>query len=104
MARIINGSIDLSKINKSKIKDGKNGQKYYDISITVNDTPNEYGQDVSIAQSQTKEEREAKEKKIYLGNGKTVWKNEPVAAPEKETNHEVPADYKEPYAKDDLPF
>lgn len=103
MARIINANIDLSKIDKSKIKDGKNVAKYYDISITVNDTPNQYGQDVSITQSQTKEEREAKEKKVYIGNGKTVWKNEPVPAPVDEVQPQNP-DYKQPYEKDDLPF
>ena len=77
MARIISASINLDKIDKSRIKTGKNGiGKYYDISIVLNDEPNTYGQDVAIKQAQTKEERESKEKEIYLGNGKTVWTNE----------------------------
>ena len=32
MAQIINASIDLSKIDKSKIVEGKNGAKYYNFS------------------------------------------------------------------------
>ena len=77
MALIIGASINLDKIDKTKIKVGKNGTgKYYDITIVLNDEPNQYGQDVSIKQSQTKEERAAKDKEVYLGNGKTVWTNE----------------------------
>lgn len=76
MARIISASIDVSKIDKSKLIDGKNGAKYYNFDITVNDEPNKYGKDVSISQSQTKEEREANEKKVFIGNGKTVWSKE----------------------------
>lgn len=74
MARIISASINLSKIDKSKIVKGKNGQ-YYNLSIIVNDEANEYGQDVAIVQEQSKEERENKVSKVYLGNGKTVWQS-----------------------------
>lgn len=76
MAQIISASIDLSKIDKAKIVNGKNGGKFYNFDIVINDEPNQYGQDVSITEKQTKEEREAKEKKVYIGNGKTVWMND----------------------------
>lgn len=79
MAKLISASLDLSKIDKSKIIEGKNGAKYYNITISVNDKPNEYGQDTSITQAQTKEERESKTPKVYLGNGKTFWSSEPQA-------------------------
>lgn len=81
MSKIIAASIDLAKIDKSRIKEGKNGGKYYDISIIVNDSVNQYGQDVSIATGQTKEERTAKVKPTYLGNGKTVYNSEGMPAP-----------------------
>ena len=78
--KIISGSIDLSKIDKTRIskfdKDGnphKNGAQYYNIDIIVNDEKNQYGQDTSISTAQTKEERENKVKKTFLGNGKTVF-------------------------------
>ena len=74
--KIISASIDLNKIDKTKIIEGKNGAKYYNLSIIVNDTANRYGRDVSIAQEQTKEQREQKVPRVYLGNGKTVWSSE----------------------------
>jgi hypothetical protein len=72
MAKLITVGIDLSKINKSKITE-KNGAKWYNITISVNDTKDQYGNDTGVYETQSKEEREAKAKKVYLGNGKTVW-------------------------------
>jgi hypothetical protein len=76
MARIIAASIDLTKIEKGRIIDGQKG-KYYNITITVNDQPNNYGQDVAIQTQVSKEEREAGTKGAYIGNGKTVWTDSP---------------------------
>ena len=75
MARLISASINLSLIDKRKIVEGKNG-KYYKITIAVNDNQDKFGNDVNIQQSQSKEEREAKASKVYLGNGKTFWQND----------------------------
>jgi len=69
MSTLISGSIDLTKIDKSKLKDGK----YLNVQISVNDATDNYGNNVAITLNQTKEEREAKEKKTYLGNAKVVW-------------------------------
>lgn len=80
MAEILSVSIDLTKIDKTKIqtvdKNGnpfKNGAKYYNLQIFVNDDIDQYGNNVGVCDSQTKEQREAKDKKTYLGNGKRVW-------------------------------
>ena len=70
---IISASIDVDKIDKAKLVVGKTGVRYYPITVIVNDELNEYGQDVSITEGQSKEEREAKAKKKYIGNGKKVW-------------------------------
>lgn len=78
MATLITAQIDCSKITKSKLKDGK----YLDVTISVNDEVNEYKgfkTNVSITEAQTKEQRDAKENKTYIGNGKVFWnKGEPV--------------------------
>ena len=74
---IANVSIDMTKIDKTKIKQHANRSKYYSIDIIIADTPNNYGQDVSVKQGQTKEDREAKTKPTYLGNGKVVFRKEP---------------------------
>ena len=63
MAGIIKGSINLSEIPKDKIVEGKKG-KYLPISITINDEVD-----------QSKEERNAKVAKKYLGNVRVVWSN-----------------------------
>ena len=79
MSTLISGSIDLTKIDKSKLKDGK----YLQVQISVNDTTDNYGNNVSITVNQTKEEREAKEKKTYLGNAKVVWTDNVIKLAEK---------------------
>lgn len=70
---IITASINLSKIDKTKLTKDKNGNLWLNMDIFVSDTPDRYGNDVSIAYRQTKEERELKEKRGYIGNGKIVY-------------------------------
>lgn len=72
MASIISGSIDLTKIDKSKIYEGKKG-KYYPITVVLNNEPGNYGDSGYIQTEQTKEERDAKQPKTFLGNVKVVW-------------------------------
>ena len=74
MAGIIKASINLNAIDKSKIIEGKKG-KYLPITITVNDEPDQFGNQGPVTMDQTKEEREAKSPKQYLGNVKVVWTN-----------------------------
>lgn len=67
---LINLSICLSDIPKDRIKLANNGKKY--LAITVQDLreADEYGNTHSVYATQTKEEREAKEKRTYIGRGK----------------------------------
>lgn len=70
MSSIINVSINLDKIDKSKIIEGKKG-KYLNLTVGANrDGEDQYGNTHYVSISQTKEEREAKSPKVYLGNGK----------------------------------
>jgi len=73
LTTIISASINLDKIDESKIVTGKQG-RYYDFDIMLSDEPDQYGYHASIVIKQSKEQREAKEKRVYLGNGKVVWK------------------------------
>lgn len=73
MSALINVSIDVAKLPKEKFVQGKNGKVYYNFTVSVNDETNQWGQNASAFDSQTKEEREAKKPKDYLGNGKVVW-------------------------------
>ena len=74
MASIIKASIDVNKIPKDKIFVGKKG-KYLPITITINDELDQFGNQGPVVVEQTKEERDAKAPKTYLGNVKVVWSN-----------------------------
>jgi hypothetical protein len=76
MAQILSASIDVMKIDKTKLIKGEKGT-YLNIQIAINDEKDQYGNDCSVSINQTKEERENKEPKIYLGNGKIVWSSAP---------------------------
>lgn len=80
MADFITASICLDKIPKDAgyIKIGKDGKKYISIVIAEGKEPDAFDNTHYIYLSQTKEQREAKEKKIYLGNGKAY---QPKTAP-----------------------
>lgn len=87
MSTIIAGSIDLNKIDKSRIVAGKNGAKYYKISIILNDEKDQYGNDCSIQEGQTKEERAARKERKYIGNGKTIYSGQPQ--PKQQAQNEI---------------
>ena len=74
MASIINFSIDLTKIPKDKIIDGKKG-KYLPVTLTLNDELDNFGNNGPVIVAQSKEERDAKTPKVYLGNAKVNWTN-----------------------------
>jgi hypothetical protein len=75
MATILSASLNVAKIDSKKLIQGKTGQ-FLNVTITINDEPDKFGNNASIFESQTKEEREAKTPKNYLGNGKVIWTSE----------------------------
>jgi|TARA_R110000772_G_C12953678_1_gene402505 hypothetical protein len=106
MAGIITGSINLSNIPKDKIIEGKKG-KYLPISISINDELDQFGNQGPIVVSQSKEEREAKSAKTYLGNIKVVWGNGvmPDPAPRDDQQQAPQAKASMPMVESsDLPF
>jgi hypothetical protein len=75
MATILSASLNVAKIDKTKLIQGKTGQ-FLNVTITINDEADKFGNNASIFESQSKEEREAKTPKNYLGNGKVIWTSE----------------------------
>jgi len=75
MAKILNVSINVDKITKSKLIKGKKGT-YLSLNIAVNDEKDQFDNDCSVWENQSKEERDSKTLKNYLGNGKVIWSNE----------------------------
>jgi len=98
MSALINLSLRVDKLPKEKFVQGKDGAVYYNFTVSVNDDSNQWGQNVSAIDSQTKEEREAKKTKNYLGNGTVVWTDGSIKTAEKK-----PEATKEEIASD-LPF
>lgn len=86
--KIISASIDLSKIDKNRIIHGEKGGKFYNISVIVKDEVDKYGRDVQITEGQSKEEREAKKDRVFIGGGKTVYNSEVKQDKPQETKHE----------------
>ena len=98
MGSLSNVSIRVDKLPKEKFVSGKDGAVYYNFTVAINDDSNQWGQNVSLIDSQTKEEREAKKPKTYLGNGNVVWTDGNIKVADKKV--EVTA--KE--VDDNLPF
>ena len=48
-------------------------EKGVSITLSISDDVNQYGQNVSGFVTQTKEQREQKKQKFYVGNGEVVW-------------------------------
>ena len=82
----------MSSIISFGIKQSDGSWKNYTAS--VNDTTDKYGNNVSVYESQTKEEREAKAPKKYLTNGKVVWTDGKISVAAK----------KQSDGTEDLPF
>lgn len=74
MNRLIFAKIDVKKIDKTKLFKGERGT-YLDIAIWLNDTPDKYGNDISIQQKTSQGES-----KIYLGEGKFFVKRDEAPA------------------------
>jgi len=98
MGSLSNVSIRVDKLPKEKFVSGKDGAVYYNFTVAINDDSNQWGQNVSLIDSQTKEEREAKKPKTYLGNGNVVWTDGNIKVADKK----VEAIAKE--VESDLPF
>lgn len=94
MKTIITCKLDVMKIDKKRLFDGKNGSKYLDLTLIETEN-SKYGDDFICVQSVTKEERLRGEKGPILGNARYVRTERqpatPQAAPEPEvTDDSVP--------------
>jgi hypothetical protein len=92
----------LGVLNKKSGNDAK-GIK---VTISLNDTGDNYGQNVSAYVSQTTEQRAEKKPRFFIGNGKTFWtKGEtpvPIKAEQATTTPQTAAPL--PNTEDKFPF
>ena len=61
----------------------KKNQDGISLNISISDETNQYGQNVSVSVSQTKEDRESKKDKFYIGNGKCFYTDGKIKVAEK---------------------
>lgn len=69
MATMFKLTLDCSKITKTKLQKGK----YLDVVGIINDEVSKFGSNVSAWEDQTKEEKEKKASRHYVGNGNSFW-------------------------------
>lgn len=78
---MISISINVSKINKEYLYEGKNG-KYLNVVLFKLETPDQYGNDFKAVQGLTKAQREAGLKGNILGSAKTMGGSKPTSGGE----------------------
>lgn len=117
-SQLFGGSICITDL-MDKIKSGhssfsksiKNQKVYSNILIWVNEEKDEFGNNVSIQLSSSKEKRDS-EGKIYIGNAKKLETNKPVRetdVPTSNWDENIPVRESNPVSDasnvvDDLPF
>ena len=63
-------SICLTDLPKYAIQTGKNGKKYINLVVDKRKAESQYGETHTVYLSQSKEQRDAKADKVYVGGGK----------------------------------
>ena len=85
-------------------KSAKNGKTYAGIGIWINDEVDEFQNIAGITLSQTLEQREAKEKKQYIGNLKFAQAKGTAASPGGKNTAGTPLNAPVDLPAGDLPF
>ena len=101
---MINISIDVKKISKDRLKAHSNGANYLSLTVDKLKEVDKFGNTHCVYESQTKEERERKDKRNYIGNGKEfVFGGQQSAKESQQTqNYTPPLATTQPF--EDLPF
>tara|TARA_R100000951_G_scaffold32681_2_gene27804 strand:- start:187 stop:504 length:318 start_codon:yes stop_codon:yes gene_type:complete len=105
MGSLISASIkasELKKIDPKKIITGEK-DKYIPVTISVDDI-SRFGKNVSIYIQQTKEERDSKEVRQYLGNGSVIWTDGNIVKGQKDDGQNNKPASKQEDLGNDLPF
>jgi len=79
----------------------KKQAKGVELTISISDETNNFGQNVSSFVSQSKEDREAKKQKYYVANGKCFWTDGKITKAEQQQAQPQQA---APQEDLDLPF
>lgn len=94
-------SICLSDLPKEKIQTANNGKKYINLVVDKRKEEGKYGETHTLYVSQSKEERESKEDKKYVGYGKEYVYNGQQNNASKASGHQA---QEQEQSIDGLPF
>lgn len=61
---------------------GKDGN-YKEYTVSIDNETNKFGQNVSMYEAQTKDQREAKVPRNFIGNGKVFWTDGNISVADK---------------------
>jgi|SRR3990167_2107099 len=96
----ISVKLDVTKIDKDKLYQGKNG-KYLDLTLFLDtEETSEYGDNGTVTQSASKEDREAGRKPPIIGNAKVFYQSGQPKQAQKDTGNQHQAQN----MGDDVPF
>ena len=73
MSQLLSLSLKVGTLRNLPKRTDKNGNEYFDITISVDDKADRYGNNVSAWQRQSKEDREAKKERNFVGNGIVIY-------------------------------
>jgi hypothetical protein len=73
MAILANVYFKLDKLKEIVRTLEATNEKGVSIALSINDDINGYNQNISAYVSQTKEQRDSKQNKNYVGNGSVIW-------------------------------
>lgn len=79
----------MASLAQFSLKDAQGNWKNY--TIAINDTTDNYGNNIVIYETQSKEERASKAKKKYFANGKVFWTDGKVTLAEKKEQQKTDA-------------
>ena len=88
MSKLIAIKIDVTKIEKERLFEGKTGAQYLDAVVFVNDEAGQYGDNGMVTQSVSKDEREAGVKGNILGNVKILGTFDDKPQAQASNNHQ----------------
>lgn len=98
----------LNKKHSSFSKSAKNGKIYSNVLVWLNEEKDEFGNNISLQLSSTKERRDS-EGKIYIGNAKRLETTKPISnndLPSGNWDKDIPvrSNTSNDAPADDLPF
>lgn len=100
MSKVINCSIDVSMIDKSKIKIHANGSHYWNFTVAERKEPDTYGNTHYVTEQRTKEQKAAGEPLNYLKSSGKEYVFQEAGQPQQQASNA----YADQADEDDLPF